>query len=129
VRRILSATAVPARIGRRRRVLTAVALVPLGALSAVTIAQRAAPAAPNLAAPLAASAPIDSSPMRLDRYVGQFQINMATVLTVTREGERLFAKSTGQAKLGLLAIGNHEFVDELGDAHLSFVMEGERPAA
>jgi hypothetical protein len=129
VRRILSATATPARIGRRRRVLTAVALVPLGALSAVTIAQSAAPAGPNLAAPLTASAPIDSNPMRLDRYVGQFQINMASVLTITREGDRVFAKSTGQPKLGLLAIGDHEFVDELGDTHLTFVMDGERPAA
>ena len=128
VQRILSTTAVPARIDLRRRVLTAVALVPLGALSAVTIAHSAAPTRLDFAPALTADAQIDSSPTRLDRYVGQFQINMASVLTVTREGERLFAKSTGQAKLGLLAVGDREFVDELGDAHVTFVMDGERPA-
>jgi hypothetical protein len=53
---------------------------------------------------------------------------MASVLTVTPESEQLFAKSTGQAKLGLLAIGDHEFVDELGGTHLTFVMDGEGPA-
>jgi hypothetical protein len=122
VQRILTATAVPARICWRRRLLTAAALVPLGALSAITIAHSAAPARPDVVAP------IDAGPMRLDRYVGQFQINAASVLTVTRDGERLFAQSTGQAKLRLFAIGDHAFVDELGDARVSFVTDGEGPA-
>jgi hypothetical protein len=129
VQRILTATAVPARICWRRRLLTTAALVPLGALSAVTIAHSAAPARPDMAAPLTTDAPTDAGPTRLDRYIGQFQINVTSVLTITRDGERLFARSTGQPKLRLLAVGDHEFVDELGDADVTFVTDGERPAA
>jgi beta-lactamase regulating signal transducer with metallopeptidase domain len=129
VRRILTATAVPARIGRRRRLLTAAALVLLGALSAVTIAQSAGPLPPNLVAPLTADAPTDAGPTRLDRYVGRFQFNAMSVLTVTRDHERLFVQSTGRPKLRLLALGDHEFVDELGDARVTFVADGDAPAA
>jgi bla regulator protein blaR1 len=73
VQRILAATALPARICWRRRMLTAVALVPMAALSAVTIAQSAAPPQPDLVAPPApppAGASLDSGPTPLDRYVG-----------------------------------------------------------
>jgi hypothetical protein len=127
VERILAATAVPARICLRRRALTAVALVPVGALSAVTIVQSAAPLQPDLVASLAG--PTDSGPARLDRFVGQFQLNWKSVLTVTRDGERLFAQSTGQPQLRLFVRGDHEFVDELGDTHVSFETDGEHPAA
>jgi hypothetical protein len=129
VQRILTTTAVPATICWRWRLLTAAVLVPLGALSAVTIAHSAAPARPDMVAAPITDPPIDAGPTRLDRYVGQFQINVTSVLTITRDGERLFARSTGQPKLRLLAVGDQEFVDELGDAHFTFVTDGERPAA
>lgn len=141
VERILAPATKLSKSGRRRRLMTAMALVPLGALSAVSIAQSAAPTpadlTDNLAAPLASTAAepptaellLGISSMQLDRDVGQFEI-MATssVLTVTREGQRLFAQSTGQPKLRLLAVSDHEFVDEVGDTHVGFVSDGERPA-
>jgi hypothetical protein len=141
VERILAPTTEPAKGGRCRRLTTAMALVPLGALSAVTLAQGAAPITAdltdNLVAPLASTAAepptaellLGIGSTQLDRDVGQFEI-MATssVLNVTREGQRLFAQSTGQPRMRLLAVSDHEFVDEVGDTHVSFVSNGERPA-
>jgi beta-lactamase regulating signal transducer with metallopeptidase domain len=108
VERILAATTVPAKSGRRRRLLTAIALVPLGALSAVTIAQSAAPTPADLTSALTSTVAGTSvepptadlllgiDPTQLDGYVGQFEITATSVLTVTRDGKRLFAQSTGQ---------------------------------
>jgi beta-lactamase regulating signal transducer with metallopeptidase domain len=124
VQRILAATTVPAAISWRRRVLIAAALVPLGALSAGTIAQSAVPVQIR---PVVAS-PMDLGAPRLDRYVGQFKISMMSVLTVTREGEQLFAQLTGQPKLWLIAVRDHEFVNELGDEEVTFVTNGDGPA-
>jgi hypothetical protein len=131
VERILAPTTVPAKSGRRRRLLTAIVLVPLGALSAVTIAQSAAPTpadlTDSLAGPRTAELMLGISSALLDRYVGQFE-TAPSVLTVTRDGERLFAQSTGQPKLRLFAVSDHEFVDELGDTRISFLSDGGRPA-
>jgi hypothetical protein len=137
VERILAATTVPARSGRRRRLLTAIALAPLGALSAVSIAQSAAPTPADLTMTLAAPSAgpptadllLGISATQLDGYVGQFETTPTSVLTITRDGKRLFAQSTGQPKLRLFAVSDHEFVDELGDAHVTFMSQGERPAA
>jgi hypothetical protein len=137
VERILAAATVPAKCGRRRRLLSAIALVPLGALSAVTIAQSAAPTPADLTSTLAGTSAgpptadllLGIGPTQIDRYVGQFEITATSVLTVTRAGKRLFAQSTGQPKLQLFAVSDHEFVDELGDAHVTFMSDGERPAA
>jgi len=129
VERILAATAVPARMGWRRRLLIATTLVPLAALSAGSVARSAAPAQTR---PLVPAAPpmtgyvMDSA--RLDRYVGQFEINVTMVLTVTREGQELFVQSTGGPRLRLSAVRDHEFVDELGEVNVTFVVNGDGPA-
>src|SRR5262249_28330855 len=129
VERILTATTVPARIGWRRRLLIATALVPLAALSAGSVARSAAPTPPTgpMAPPTSGQAIDPIEPARLDRYVGQFEINVTMVLTVTREGEQLFMQSTGGPKLRLTATRDHEFVDERGEKNLTFVGEGDGP--
>jgi beta-lactamase regulating signal transducer with metallopeptidase domain len=124
VQRILAATTVPAAICWRTRLLIAAAVVPLAALSAGTIAQSAVPAQMR---PVADS-PMDLSAPRLDRYVGQFKVSVTSVLTVTREGEQLLAQLTGQPKLWLIAVRDHEFVNELGDEEVTFVTDGDGPA-
>jgi beta-lactamase regulating signal transducer with metallopeptidase domain len=109
VARILAAPApsapVPVPVPRRRRWLIATAFVPLTALSAGTIA-RSAPAVAT----------------RLDRYVGQFQFGVKSILTVTREGDQLFAQSTGEPKQRLIAIGDGEFVMESGRMTATFTL-------
>jgi BlaR1 peptidase M56 len=139
VERILTASAAPGRIGSRQRLLTALVLAPMAAISAISIAQSAAPTAADLATAPTARAPsadapigIGSTPLdrldRLDRYVGHFQMTATIVLTVTREGDQLFSQSTGQPKLRLIPVREHEFVKELVDASVSFETAGDGPA-
>jgi hypothetical protein len=122
VARILSATTAPRRIGVRVRVATALAIVPMAAVSAVTIVR---------GGPVVAQAETDVPPttkglagtgaMQLDRYVGQFAIG-PTILAVTRDGEELFAQLSGQPTLRFTPANDHEFVDERGDSRLVFVI-------
>jgi len=114
VDRILRETVPPAGLSRRRRALIAVALVPLAVLSAGTIVHKVMPMQ------------IDAA--RLDRYVGYFQINVSSVLAVTRDGRELFAQLTGQPKLRLFAVHDHAFANERGDANITFAAGGDGPA-
>jgi hypothetical protein len=93
----------PARLADLAEIATA--FVPLTALSAGTIA-RSAPAVAT----------------RRDRYVGQFQFGVKSILTVTREGDQLFAQPTGEPKQRLIAIGDGEFVMESGRMTATFTL-------
>jgi hypothetical protein len=126
VDRILSATTAPQRICVRMRAVIAAAIVPMAVLSAVSFARGGIPVQAETVMPLAASPPVVvTGAMALDRYVGRFAIG-SSVLSVTRDGEQLFAQLSGQPKLRLLPVKDDEFVDELSDGHLVF--EGERRA-
>jgi hypothetical protein len=127
IERILGTPALPTRIGPRRRLFTAAMLVPLAALSAVTIVQRAAPGLPGLAAPMAYTLTGSGLPP-LDRYTGRFEIGVISVLTITQHGRELSAQLTGEPKLQLVAKHAQEFADELGDMSVAFVLNGEGPA-
>jgi hypothetical protein len=118
--RILAESSVPGRIGWRRRFGLAAALIPLAALSALTVAQGHAPDPAELVAPAGGSAAIGASSNALDRYVGQFQIGVSTLITVARDGDRLFAQWSGQPTLELTQTGEHEFVNAPAQAHVSF---------
>jgi hypothetical protein len=118
--RILAESSVPGWIGRRRRFGLAAALIPLAALSAVTVAQGYAPDPAELVAPARGSAAIAAGSNALDRYVGQFQIGVGTLITVTRDGDRLLAQWSGQPTLELTRTGEHEFVNAPAQAHVSF---------
>jgi hypothetical protein len=132
VQRILTATTLPAKICWRRRMLAAVALVPLGALSAVTIARSAPPVQADLSTPAlrpGADTPTGLGASELDRYVGQFGMSATTVLAVMREGDQLFTQSTGQPKLRLIPVREHEFVKELVGANVTFETGDDGPVA
>jgi hypothetical protein len=118
--RILAESSVPGRISWRRRFGLAAALIPLAALSAVTVAQGSAPDPVELVAPASGSAAIGAGSNALDRYVGQFQIGVGTLITVTRDGDRLLAQWSGQPMLELTQTGEHEFVNMPAQAHVSF---------
>jgi beta-lactamase regulating signal transducer with metallopeptidase domain len=118
--RIFAESSVPRRIGWRRRFGLAAALIPLAALSAVTVAQDHAPDSAALIASADRNAAIGAGSNALDRYVGRFQVGVATLITVTRAGDRLFAQWSGQPTLELTQTGEHEFVNEPAQAHVSF---------
>jgi BlaR1 peptidase M56 len=111
VRRILAESNVPKPIGWRRYLVIVAAFVPLSALSTVTIAHGNAPARRESAATVKA----------LDGYVGQYQIGVASLLKVTRDGERLLAQRSGQPTLELTRAGEDEFVNAPAQASLSFI--------
>ena len=59
-------------------------------------------------------------PKLFDGYVGQFELAPKFILTVTREGDRLFAQATGQPKFQLYPESTHEFFLKVVDAQVTF---------
>ncbi len=59
--------------------------------------------------PLAARKTVHLAPEVLDRYVGAYHSDPATVRLVTREGDRLFTQRTGYPRLEALAAGENDF--------------------
>jgi hypothetical protein len=56
----------------------------------------------------------------LDGYVGIYELAPKFVLTVTREGNQLFAQATGQPKAELFVESNKEFFYKVVDAQITF---------
>jgi hypothetical protein len=56
----------------------------------------------------------------LDRYTGSYQLTPNAVLTLTREGDKLFAQLSGQPKAEILAKSEREFFYKIVDAQISF---------
>jgi hypothetical protein len=59
-------------------------------------------------------------PKVFDRYVGQYTVAPTFILTVTRDGDRLFVQATGQPKLELFAEGEKEYFLKVVDAQVTF---------
>jgi beta-lactamase regulating signal transducer with metallopeptidase domain len=138
VDRILAA-AIPVRPGAGKRLLVAVSVIPLVAISAVGIGHstaagtepsvvdaqaastsRAAPAgdaeselndmfARLFADPAGSRATVSIDPAAFDRHVGSFRIDSGLILTITREGDQFFAQLTGQPKVQIYPQSEIEF--------------------
>ena len=59
----------------------------------------------------------------LERYVGRYQLAPEFILTVSRDGDRLFVQATGQPKLEVFASAESEFFYKAVEAEISFVAE------
>lgn len=59
-------------------------------------------------------------PKIFDGYVGQFGLAPKFILTVTGEGDQLFAQATGQPKFQLYPEGTHDFFLKVVDAQVTF---------
>lgn len=59
-------------------------------------------------------------PKIFDGYVGQFELAPKFILTVTREGDQLFAQATSQPKFQLFPEGTHDFFLKVVDAQVTF---------
>lgn len=68
----------------------------------------------------AAHREISIDPRLLERYVGRYALSPAVTLTITREGDRLFAQATNQPKSELFAESNKAFFLKVVDAQVSF---------
>ncbi|WP_024509517.1 M56 family metallopeptidase [Bradyrhizobium sp. ARR65] len=117
----LFATAPPQASGRRKRVLVAAAVLPLAVLSAGSVTRE-----PNLPpAPIAAGQPADLAPHVLDRFIGDYQIGVGSLLKVVRDGGGLSAHLIGAAPMRLRTRGDRAFISEAGDAKFTFVADAE----
>jgi CubicO group peptidase (beta-lactamase class C family) len=63
---------------------------------------------------------ITVDPKLFDGYVGQYQLAPNFILTITREGDKLFAQATGQPKVQIFPEGEREFFYKVVDAQITF---------
>ncbi len=76
--------------------------------------------------PTREEADVDSA--TYDRYVGKYVLAPSFVLTVTREGDRLFTQATGQSKVEIFPESETRFFLKVVDAQLEFEVDGDGPA-
>jgi len=69
-------------------------------------------------------------PKLFDRYAGRYELAPNFILTITREGDHLFAQATGQPKFELFAEGEKQYFLKVVDAQISFEVDaaGKTPA-
>jgi beta-lactamase regulating signal transducer with metallopeptidase domain len=125
VERILATQQAPANSNWRQRMLVAGALLPLVAISAVTVA-RGTPPALSVAVGAQAREPDDPA---LARYAGFYQAGPRAVLAIAAEGDRLSAQFTGQQRFELTRASETEYVSAMPAVRVSFAVEGEAPAS
>lgn len=63
---------------------------------------------------------ITIDPTLLDRYVGKYELKPGFILTVTREGSRLFVQPTDQQRFEMFAEGERDFFLKAVDAQFTF---------
>ena len=59
-----------------------------------------------------------------DKYVGRYELAPTFVVTVTREGDRLFGQATGQSKFEMFPEGEKEYFLKIVDAQITFETDG-----
>ena len=62
-------------------------------------------------------------PKVFDRYAGRYQVAPNCALTITREGDHIFAQATGQPKLELFAEGEKDYFLKAVDAQITFEVD------
>ena len=66
-------------------------------------------------------------PTLLDRCVGRYQFGPGSILSVAREGNRLWAQRTGQEKLQIYAESDRDYFYRVVDAQITFEDPGQGP--
>jgi len=60
-----------------------------------------------------------------DGYIGRYQLATNFILTITREGDRLFAQATGQQKAEIFPEGERDFFYTIVDAQVTFEVDDQ----
>jgi D-alanyl-D-alanine-carboxypeptidase/D-alanyl-D-alanine-endopeptidase len=68
------------------------------------------------------------NPALLDRYVGRFHFSDTDIMTIIREGDRLFYVPVPEQKLELFAESDHDFFLKEADAQVTFEVTTAGPA-
>ena len=61
----------------------------------------------------------------LATYIGSYQLLPDLILTVTKDGNRLFGQATGQGKLPFYPSAENKFFTKDVEAHMEFIKEGD----
>jgi protein-L-isoaspartate(D-aspartate) O-methyltransferase len=69
-------------------------------------------------------APVAIDSALFNKYVGRYQLAPDLFMTVTRQGDALFAQVTGQASIAIYPESEHTFFYTAVDAQITFVAEG-----
>jgi D-alanyl-D-alanine-carboxypeptidase/D-alanyl-D-alanine-endopeptidase len=72
------------------------------------------------APPAKARTEVAANPKLFDGYVGDYQLGPGFVLSITRDGDHLFAQATGQPRFELFAQSDNEFFLKVVDAQITF---------
>jgi CubicO group peptidase (beta-lactamase class C family) len=70
--------------------------------------------------------PVD--PKIFDGYVGDYQLAPKFLISITREGDHLFAQATGQQTLEIFPASEKEYFYKVVDAQITFVMDKQGKA-
>jgi len=65
--------------------------------------------------------PVD--PSLFDRFAGRYELPPNFILTITREGDRLYVQATGQSKLELFAESERDYFLKVTDAQITFEVD------
>ena len=125
VERILAATAAPTKLGWRKRIWTAAAMLPVVVVCAGSIAY-IRPAASTLAVDGAA----DTTPaVRKPQLASFYSLNRTSIFAIFREGDELFGQLSGQRKLRLSAStdGSYSYPAAAGQITLAVADERQPP--
>jgi hypothetical protein len=76
--------------------------------------------APSASPVPAAHREISIDPKLFDQYIGRYALAPTFILTITREGDHLFAQATNQPKFELFAESSKQFFLKVVDAQVSF---------
>ena len=68
---------------------------------------------------------ITVDPKLFDGYVGRYQLAPTFILTVTREGDRLFVQATAQPKFEVSAESERDYFLEVVNAQITFEIDGQ----
>jgi hypothetical protein len=60
-----------------------------------------------------------------DGYVGRYKLGQTSVVTITREGEQLYAELTGQPRAAIYAKGERDYFYKIVDAQISFQADAQ----
>jgi CubicO group peptidase (beta-lactamase class C family) len=72
---------------------------------------------------------ISVDPKLFDGYVGRYELAPTFILTVTREGDRLFVRATGQPNFEVFAEGPKNYFYKVVDARITFETDSQGRAA
>lgn len=60
----------------------------------------------------------------LSQYVGNYELSPGFIISVTKEGDRIFSQATGQSKVEIFAESETRFFLKVVDAQLEFIKDG-----